>query len=87
MKSKIIVAVCITIIVLIVGIFVLTPRGWQVNLVSPGLNPLRFGQKTEPIPSPSPNIKAPKEFKFDESTDLKVELEKINPQVLDSDFQ
>lgn len=29
---------------------------------------------------------APKTFKFDRSTDLKSELDKINPQILDADF-
>ena len=37
------------------------------------------------VPVASPN--APKTFNFDSSTDLKKELEKVNPQVLDSDFQ
>ena len=37
------------------------------------------------VPVASPN--APKTFNFDSSTDLKQELEKVNPQVSDSDFQ
>ena len=37
------------------------------------------------VPVASPN--APKTFQFDSSTDLKQELEKVNPQILDSDFQ
>lgn len=39
---------------------------------------------TPTVPAPTPN--APKTFSFDSSTDLKVELEKVNPQILDSDF-
>jgi len=30
---------------------------------------------------------APKTFNFDASTNLKQELDKVNPQVLDSDFE
>lgn len=40
---------------------------------------------TSPVASPSPSP-APTVFKFDSSTDLKKELDNINPQVLDSDF-
>ena len=45
-------------------------------------------QITQTISSPvhSPNFVAPKTFKFDKSTDLKKELESVDPQVLDSDF-
>lgn len=39
-----------------------------------------------PIPTPTPGPR-PKTFIFDSSTDLKKELESINPQVLDSDFE
>lgn len=43
------------------------------------------------IPStPTPSISVsptPKEFKYDSSTDLKKELDSINPEVLESDFQ
>ncbi|MBU1000345.1 hypothetical protein KKE78_03050 [Patescibacteria group bacterium] len=41
-------------------------------------------QSPTPVPVATPN--APKTFKFDASTDLNLELEKVNPQVLDSDF-
>ena len=40
-----------------------------------------------PIPTPVATPNAPKTFQFDSSTDLKMELEKVNPQILDSDFQ
>lgn len=48
--------------------------------------------KADQAPSPSstdvtPNEHVPKTFKFDRSTDLKAELDKVNPQLLDSDFQ
>lgn len=72
---------------LVIGaIFVLTPLGWKADLISP------MGQKedkaaaassSEPVAQPV----APKTFNFDSTTDLKEELEKVNPQVLDSDFE
>lgn len=42
-----------------------------------------------PTLTPAPIVKpnAPKTYFFDSSTDLKMELEKVNPQVLDSDFE
>ncbi len=53
-----------------------------------------FRNKTGPLispsvttPLPSSEINQPKEIKYDSSTDLKQELETINPQVLDSDFE
>ena len=39
------------------------------------------------VQAPSETPVAPKTFNFDSSTDLKMELEKRNPQVLDSDFE
>lgn len=65
-------------------IFVLTPLGWKYSLASP------MGQKnyhfaTTPTPVPTPN--SPRTFQFDSSTDLKLELDKVNPQMLDSDFE
>lgn len=39
------------------------------------------------VPTSTPALpQAPKTFQFDSSTDLEAELEKVNPQVLDSDF-
>ena len=40
----------------------------------------------KPSQTSSP-ISAPKQYKFDSSTDLKKELDSINPQVLESDFE
>lgn len=39
-----------------------------------------------PIPTPAPPV-APKTFQFDSLTDLQAELEKVNPQIMDSDFE
>ena len=49
------------------------------NLVNP--------QIPAPSETPSPTPDVPKTFKFDSLTDLKAELEKVDPQVLDSDFE
>lgn len=40
-----------------------------------------------PTPTPVSIPNAPKTFNFDSSTDLKMELDKVNPQVVDSDFE
>lgn len=40
-----------------------------------------------PVASPAPSsYNPPKEIKYDSSTDLKKELDIVNPQVLESDF-
>ncbi len=52
-----------------------------------------FRNKKEPMitpsvatPPPSAEINQPKEVKYDVATDLKKELDSVNPQVLDSDI-
>ena len=57
---------------------------WNSTLVSPLAK--IFKPKVVIVSSPTPSPK-PKTFKFDSSTDLKAELETINPEVLDSDFE
>lgn len=52
------------------------------NLISPN----HSTPSKAPSPSPAPP-QAPKTFQFGSSTDLEAELKKINPQVLDSDFE
>ena len=57
------------------------------GLVMPVAGP--WGSEIDPssdeVPAASPE--SPKTFKFDETTDLKAELEKVTPKVLDSDFE
>jgi len=83
-KGKTILLVVILIII-IVGIY-LVLNNKKGSLVGSG-----FGKtlsQSTPVPSPTiapPN--APKTYSFDSQTDLNAELEKINPQVLDSDFE
>lgn len=69
------------IIVLLIWIVVSKSRG---GLIGPSFMQ-QNGSKSTPTPIATPN--APKSFNFDASTDLKAELEKVNPQVLDSDFE
>lgn len=54
-------------------------KGKIQSLISPGHT---SGQSTLPSPSPTP-----KQFKFDSSTNLKQELESVDPKILDSDFE
>lgn len=44
-------------------------------------------QQPSPSPTPISTPGTPKTFQFDSSTDLMMELEKVNPQILDSDFE
>lgn len=75
--------IIIAIGLIVLKIFTITPLGWKAKLNSP------MGQKNQNIvtPSPIPALNMPKTFKFDGKTDLKQELNKVNPQVLDSDFE
>lgn len=80
----------IIIVVILTGIFLVTPvfphSMWEGSLVSPLV---RVFTKAVPPPVPSPGVTSrpkPKTFKFNSGTDLKSELDSVNPQVLDSDF-
>lgn len=55
------------------------------GVVGPNFSRIQ-NQDVSPQPSNAPP-QAPKTFDFDSSTDLEVELEKVNPEVLDSDFE
>ena len=82
MKSKpTLLLIAILAVVIILVIFVL-PLGKQgTSLISPSFKKIVTESPT-PIPSPTP-----RQFQFDQSTDLNEELDSINPQVLDSDFE
>lgn len=70
------------VLVLIVLFFV---RGSKdTTLVNPSVQ-----QEAVKQSSPQPSVSSynpPQEVKYDSSTDLKEELETVNPEVLDSDF-
>lgn len=75
------IALAIFILVFVGILIILTPSyfklvlgGWDSKMVDPAIKP-----QLTPTPTPV-------EFKFDKNTDLKKELESINPQVLDEDF-
>ncbi|MDP3974182.1 MAG: hypothetical protein Q8P92_05125 [Candidatus Daviesbacteria bacterium] len=84
MKKIIIISI---IIIVGIGLVVFGPlRNQAKQLVSPESSSNNQSEiNSNPTPIPTPN--APKTFQFDSSTDLKQELEKVNPQVLDSDFE
>lgn len=60
---------------------------WSIvqNAVNRNTNPLLNPESTPQLTTTPAST--PKTFKFDASTNLKKELENINPQVLDSDFE
>lgn len=80
-----IISIILIISLILVVKFILKPRGWKAKLTTPMGS--SFNQTT-PVPSSTLlPVSTPQTFKFDGSTDLKKELDSINPQVLDSDFE
>lgn len=77
----------IIVIIFIAVVLFLTQGEKTKTLVNPGGLLTGKTESPTPVPTPVPTPNAPKTFKFDSSTDLKQELEKVNPQVLDSDFE
>lgn len=72
---------------LVFGLFKFTPSRWEAKLVSP----LAKVFQPKVVVTPSPGVTSrpspkPKTFQFNNATDLKIELDTVNPQVLDSDF-
>ncbi|MEK7616444.1 MAG: hypothetical protein AAB414_00110 [Patescibacteria group bacterium] len=82
MNKKIIMTILLLSVVVL--IWYVSRSSFGQKLTGPG-----FSQTLgEQIPDPTPPAPvAPKTFQFDASTDLEAELEKINPEVLDSDFE
>lgn len=78
MKSKWLVILLIT----ITGIVIFAQKKGNISLITPNFN--QTLKQTE-VPSATPD--SPKQYNFDSSTDLKMELESINPQISDSDFE
>ena len=77
-SKRILLTVMLLVTILTIAFFVSkSAHPIRTALVSPSSSVL-----SAPVPSASP-----KTFEFDSSTDLKAELENINPQVLDSDFE
>lgn len=61
------------------------------GLASPNMVQTLFTKSSPTPPSPNPKVSGAslrvKTYKFDSTTDLKKQLDSINPEVLDSDFQ
>ncbi len=75
----------IIIFLIIVGYILFNiAEGDSRNLISPNLNVTKK-QIIQQV-TPAPPV-APKTIQFDSSTDLKQELDGVNPTVLDSDFE
>ncbi len=81
--KKVLIATLFIIALIVFLAFRFTHPVWESKkLVSSNLAQTLF-TRPSPTPSPSPRLKT---FKFDSGTDLKKELDSVNPQVLDSDF-
>lgn len=73
-------------ILTIVIVLFLIATGWMVVQMM-GSKDVLVSPVNRPTPQPSSSsYNPPKEIKYDSSTDLKQELESVNPQVNDSDF-
>lgn len=84
-KITFILAVITIIVLFLIVKFVILGEKTLVNPITKEATGLQ-----ENTPSSEPQTSAynpPKEIKYDESTDLRKELESINPQVLDSDLE
>lgn len=81
-KNKIVTAVLFLLFVAIIWtiVYVIANKGGSL------MTPKSQTSQSIPLPSAS-SYNPPKEIKYDSSTDLKKELENVNPQVTDDDFQ
>lgn len=83
-KSKIPAVVAVLLLVIIILTIVKNLNNGDRSLISPA-----FWQKTDQsaaTPNPTPSYNPPQEIKYDSSTDLRRELDSVNPEVLDNDF-
>lgn len=85
--NKSIIFIIIIIIIIIAGIFVSSNKIPDGKLIGPNFQSILRGPVKTPVPQQTPILSpTPRTFNFDSSTDLRGELETINPQVLESDF-
>lgn len=82
--------ISILIIVLVVALLTIVKYTTTGNLISPvseksSLIIKESDNEVKEAENTLPN--SPKTFKFDSSTDLKAELGKVDPKILDSDFE
>lgn len=73
----------IVLVIIIMVMLVLGLKKDNLGLTTPNFN--KDNKQTVEVPNATPN--APKQYDFDQSTDLKKELDSINPVVYESDFE
>lgn len=83
MKNK--VWIILIILAIIVGVVVFARNRSSSSLISPGTNKTTTQVAAREVPNATPN--APKTYNYDAKTDLKAELNSINPKILESDFE
>ncbi|MBI2196856.1 hypothetical protein HYU45_04600 [Candidatus Daviesbacteria bacterium] len=83
-KNKILTIVIVLLLLVILLTIVRYLSNQNGLLINPGVKKAT-GQST--VQPSTPAYNPPKEVKYDGSTDLQKELDSIEPQVLDSDFQ
>lgn len=83
-KNKILTIVLVLLLVATVWVVVKLAGGKGGSLVSPGVKKTDSSLTTV---TPAPTNNAPKEIRYGSNTNLKQELDAVNPQVLDSDFE
>jgi hypothetical protein len=81
MKNKLLIVALLAVVIFVVIKLVFPVKN---KLVSPGIDSI-----ASPLPTAAsvPVNNPPKEIKYDSSTDLRQELDSINPMVLDEDFE
>lgn len=82
MKNKLVTIILILLLVFVV-LVVKNLMGKKDSLVSPFLGK----EINNTVPSSTPFYNPPKEIKYDSSTDLKQELESVNPEISEDDFK
>lgn len=86
MKSnKTLLIIMLTILATAVLFFVIRGDDSLVSPISKQVGVSAGAQQSLSMPAQSPNI--PKVIKYDSTTNLEQELETVNPQVSDSDFE
>lgn len=90
-KSKIAI-LSLIVIILVAVFFLVTNNGGKAKVTNLVKSNFQQIVKQKPIPTPSSipqtvSNNPPKSMQFDQGTDLQKELDSINPEVLNSDFQ
>lgn len=87
-RKKLVIAVIVLFLVVFIWIASQDTRSKGGSLISPGLGKVVGNMMSQSTPEPPVSAyNAPKEIKYGSATDLQKELDSVNPQVLDSDFE